>query len=96
MSVTETDVPVYLRLDPRKCVVRSYSVAGGAGKRPRLKLELEVDPDELGWMLRDLEEVQEKARAKAAPSKKQVRRPDRAIAHRPLLQITHVKGCDEE
>jgi len=89
------DLPVFLRLDPSKCVVRSYSVAGGAGKRPRLKLELEVAPDELGWMLRDLEEVQGKARPKA-PGKKGRRRPTGAIAHQPLLQITHIKGSDAE
>lgn len=86
--MTKTDVPVYLRLDPGKCIVRSYSVAGGSGKRPRLKLELEVDPEELTWMLRDLERAQEKPRSKA-PSRK-------AKAGEPLLQIPHFKTGEAE
>ena len=86
------DLPVFLRLDPSKCVVRGYSVAGGAGKRPRFKLEIDVDPEELSWMLRDLERAQEKPRPKA-PSRK---RPARAIGPQPLLQITHLKGGEEE
>ena len=90
-GATRTDLPVYLRLDPAKCVVRSYSVVGGAGRRPRLKLEIDVDPEELAWMLRDLAYAQEKPRPKAPPQK----RPARATSHQPLLQITHVRGSDE-
>lgn len=88
---TEKDLPVYLRLDPAKCVVRSYSVVGGAGKRPRLKLEIDVDPEELAWMLRDLAYAREKPRPKATTRK----RPARAVSHQPLLQITHAIGGEK-
>lgn len=87
-GATRTDLPVYLRLDPAKCLVRSYSVVGGAGKRPRLKLELEVDPEELAWMLRDLEYAQEKPKPKP-PSRK-------PKARGPLLQIPHFKTGEAE
>lgn len=89
--MTETDVPVFLRLDPAKCVVRTYSVVGGAGKRPRLKLEIDVDPEELSWMLRDLERAQERPKPKARSRA----RPTKGSGHQPLLQITHIKGGEE-
>lgn len=88
----------FLSLDPEKCTIRSYSASGGNGKRPRLKLEIDVEPDELGYLLMQLERAQTAGREaqaakKVAPTPTALRGPKapRAIEHNPLLQIPHFK-----